>query len=227
VLGVRCRFCVNSSYHQSVEDPNPVPGTPSLDLRLVRITKIRNLTLIPIEGPIRRPERGGEWEPIKILLQRENSAYTPNSQPRIPTQVCQGHVVTTHLPTLGTNPKRSQSGSTTQEAKDLAVLQQPLRTVREPGADGPLPTGGRSNKHNRTTKQAHQKADGPYLVLRRSASNWCRVDGPRPLGGRSGPHADGPVPLRGRSDKPLLARNSWPNGSKRRRSRTRDEHEEP
>jgi hypothetical protein len=31
-----------NSYHQSVEDQNPVPGTPSLDLRLVRITKIRN-----------------------------------------------------------------------------------------------------------------------------------------------------------------------------------------
>jgi hypothetical protein len=31
-----------SSYHQSVEDPNPVPSTPSLDLRLVRITKICN-----------------------------------------------------------------------------------------------------------------------------------------------------------------------------------------
>jgi hypothetical protein len=39
-------------------DPNPVIGTPSLDLRLVRIMKIRNLALIPIEGPIRRPERG-------------------------------------------------------------------------------------------------------------------------------------------------------------------------
>jgi hypothetical protein len=52
-------------------------------------------------------QRGGgsELEPIKILLQRENSAYTPNSQPRIPTRVCQGHVVTTDLPTLGTNPQ--------------------------------------------------------------------------------------------------------------------------
>jgi hypothetical protein len=29
-------------HHQSVEDPNPVLGTPSLDLRLVRITNIRN-----------------------------------------------------------------------------------------------------------------------------------------------------------------------------------------
>jgi hypothetical protein len=59
----------------------------------------------PVEGPIRRPERGGEWEPIQILLLRENSAYTPNSQLRVPTRVCQGHVVTTVLPTLGTNPK--------------------------------------------------------------------------------------------------------------------------
>jgi hypothetical protein len=76
----------------------------------------------PSEGPIMRPERGGsEWEPIKILLLRQNSAYTPNSQIRIPTRVCQGHVVTTDLPTLGTNPKQSQSRSTTQEAKDLAV----------------------------------------------------------------------------------------------------------
>jgi hypothetical protein len=41
-----------------VEDPNPVLGTPALDLRLVRIMKIRNLALVPIEGPIRRPERG-------------------------------------------------------------------------------------------------------------------------------------------------------------------------
>jgi hypothetical protein len=31
------------------------------------------------EGPIRRPERGSEWDPIKILLQRENSAYATNS----------------------------------------------------------------------------------------------------------------------------------------------------
>jgi hypothetical protein len=57
------------------------------------------------EGPSRRPERGeSEWEPIKNLLQRENSAYAPNSQPRIPTRVCQGSVVTADLPTLGATP---------------------------------------------------------------------------------------------------------------------------
>jgi hypothetical protein len=41
-------------------------------------------TINGAEGPIRRPERGSEWEPIKILLQRENSTYVPNSQPRFP-----------------------------------------------------------------------------------------------------------------------------------------------
>jgi hypothetical protein len=70
------------------------------------------------EGPIRRPERGGEWELIKILLQRENSAYALNSQPRILTQVCQGHIVTTDLATLGANSKQSQNESETQGAKD-------------------------------------------------------------------------------------------------------------
>jgi hypothetical protein len=93
-------------------------------------------------------QRGGsEWERIKILLLRENSAYTPNSQPGIPTRVCQGHVVTTDVPTLGTNPKQSQSGSTKQEAKDLAVLKQPRRTVRGHLADCPRAPRGQSANH--------------------------------------------------------------------------------
>jgi hypothetical protein len=109
-----------------------------------------------------------EWELIKFLLRIENSAYTPNSQPRIPTRVCQGHVVNVDLPTLGTNPEQSRSGSTTQEAKDLAILRSDGRTVREPRADGPrtladgpLPTGGRSVNRNRMTRRAPQHADGP------------------------------------------------------------------
>jgi hypothetical protein len=88
----------------------------------------------------------------KILLQRENSAYNPNSQPSIPTRACQGHVVTTDLPTLGTNSKQSQSGSTTEEAKDLAVLQKPWRTVREAGADSPRGQGGQSAALGRTLR---------------------------------------------------------------------------
>jgi hypothetical protein len=84
------------------------------------------------EGPIRRPERGGsEWELIKIFPQRENSAYAPNSQLRIPTRVHQSHVVITNLPTLGANPKRAQSESETQRGKDLAAQHWIGQTVRE------------------------------------------------------------------------------------------------
>jgi hypothetical protein len=99
-------------------------------------------------------QRGGsEWGPIKILLQRENSAYTPSSQPRIPTRVCQGHVDTVDLPTLGTSPKRSQSGSTTQEATDLAALRDTRRTVCGDRADSPRGTGGRSASQGRTVRK--------------------------------------------------------------------------
>jgi hypothetical protein len=142
-----------------------------------------------------------------MLLLRENSAYTPNSQPRIPTQVCQGRVVTTDLPTLGTNPKRSRSGSMNQEAKDLAILRSAGQMVRKPGADGPQPTGRRSVNCNRTTRRARQHADGRYLFHGRSASNWCHADSLRRPGGLSTKH--------------LPTKNNWPTGSKHRSSRTR------
>jgi hypothetical protein len=55
---------------------------------------------------------------------------------------CQGHVVTTDLPTLGTNPNSKQHGSTTQEARDLGnprclgrTVRSDWRTVREGQAD--------------------------------------------------------------------------------------------
>jgi hypothetical protein len=51
------------------------------------------------------------------------------------------------IPTIGTNPKRSQSGSTKQEAKDIAVLKQPRRTVRGHLADCPRAPRGRSATH--------------------------------------------------------------------------------
>jgi hypothetical protein len=88
----------------------------------------------------------------KIFLQTKNPAYVPNSQPRITTRVCQGHVVTMDLPTLGTNPNQTQSGSTTQEAKDLATLRSARQTVREPRADGLRTPGRRSATHGRTVR---------------------------------------------------------------------------
>jgi hypothetical protein len=79
-------------------------------------------------------------------------------------------------------------------------------TVRGHGAVGPRPSSGQSVKHNRTTRRAPRNADGPYPTRGLSKSNSCRADGPRP--------------------KPLPAKNSWLNGSKRERSRTSKKHEE-
>jgi hypothetical protein len=97
----------------------------------------------------------------KNSSQRLNSTYVPNSQSRILTRVCQGRVVTTDLPTLGSNPKQSQSESETQEAKNLAALQGTRRTVCGDRADGPRVTGGRSKNENRTSSSAPQITDGP------------------------------------------------------------------
>jgi hypothetical protein len=89
----------------------------------------------------------------KNSSQRLNSVYAPNSQPRIPTRVCQGHVVTTDIPTLAINPKQSRSGNTTQEAKDLVVLQITTWTVRKAGADGPQGLGGQSATLGQTVQK--------------------------------------------------------------------------
>jgi hypothetical protein len=103
----------------------------------------------------------------------------------------------------------------TQEAKDLAVLRKPRRTVHEAGADGLRPSSGQSEKCNRTSSTTPQKMDGSRLVPGRAASNRCHADSPRSPGGQSGLHADGPVPLHGRSDKPLASKLWHPEGSTR------------
>jgi hypothetical protein len=157
-------------------------------------------------------QRGGsEWEPIKILLLRENSIYTPNSQPRIPTRVCQGHVVTTDVPTLGTNPKQSQSGSTKQEAKDLAILQQPRRTVRGHLADCPRLPRGRPATHGGLSVK--HKQNDPTGTSTRGRSVPC----PRTVREQLVPRGQSAHPG-GRSAKHLPTKNRWPTGSKRRRS---------
>jgi hypothetical protein len=116
-------------------------------------------------------EGGSEWEPIKILLQRENSAYAPNSQPRIPTRVCQGRVVTTDLPTLETNPNSVQYRSTNQKAKDISNLESTRRTARSVRAD--CPRGGHRPSENatRTSSTAPRKTDRPWWTRGPSASS--------------------------------------------------------
>jgi hypothetical protein len=86
-------------------------------------------------------------------------------------------------------------------------------TVRYPRADCPLNTTERPTEHTEMRTVRTWSSDNPRAT---GAARTVR-----------GLWADGPVPLRGRSDKPLPTRNSWPNRSKQRRSRTHDEHEEP
>jgi hypothetical protein len=114
-----------------------------------------------------------------------NSAYAPNPQSRVPTRVFQGCVVTTDLPTLGTNPNSKQHGSTTKEAKDLGNLRCLGRTVRGALADSPRGAGSRSKNETRTTSAAPRNTDGQYPTRGRSECNLCHMDGLRPPGGRS------------------------------------------
>jgi hypothetical protein len=87
---------------------------------------------------------GIEWEPIKILLQRENSPNASNSQPRIPTRVCQGSIVTAHLPTLGATPNDPKEKAKLKEQKAYQLSTGPGglsvstgRTIRKAWADCP------------------------------------------------------------------------------------------
>jgi hypothetical protein len=121
----------------------------------------------------------------KNSSRRSNSAYAPNSQPSIPTRVCQGRVLTTDLPTLGTNPKQSQSESETQGAKDLTTLRSTRRTVRKHWADYPrglgglsAGCGGPSENTSRTTSTAPSITYHPPNTRRPSA--------PRGLSGHPG-----------------------------------------
>jgi hypothetical protein len=84
-----------------------------------------------------------------------NSAYAQNSQPGIPTRACQGHIVTTDLPTLGASLKQTSSESATQEAKDLGNLQWPGRTICTEGADCPRGPGRPSASTGRTVRKWH------------------------------------------------------------------------
>jgi hypothetical protein len=86
------------------------------------------------------------------------------------------------------------------------------RIVCEHHADGPHHTADGPLNTNRMTQPAPPRADDPYHVLERSASNSCRADCPRRPCGLSA--------------KPLSTKSHWPTGSKRRRSRTREEREE-
>jgi hypothetical protein len=109
-----------------------------------------------------------------------NSVYVPNSQPRIPTRVCQGCVVTMDLPTPGTNPNSKQHSSATQEVKDLSNLHSLGQIVHVEGADcprgrvdRPQGQGGPSKNATRTTSTAPRITDCPHPT--RELSAWRRL----------------------------------------------------
>jgi hypothetical protein len=119
----------------------------------------------------------------KKSSRRMNSTYSPNSQPRIPTRVCQGRVVTTDLTTQGTNPNSKQHESATHEAKDLGNLWCLGQTVRGDWADGPQGHVGRSAKATRTTDEKRTvctlPADGPRVTCNTRTVRDKRVDCPQ------------------------------------------------
>jgi hypothetical protein len=100
-----------------------------------------------------------------------NSAYTPNSQLQIPTRVCQGHVVTTGLPTLGTKPQLNPTRKHNSKSKGL-------RQSGKHQADRPQCPGGLSARRARTVREEgtdRQKnlPEPPVLHQKRTA-----CDGP-------------------------------------------------
>jgi hypothetical protein len=129
-------------------------------------------------------QRGGgsEWAPLKILLRRVDLDYVPNSQPRIPTQACQGRIVTTDLPTLGTSLKQITSESATQEEKDIGKLQCSGQTVHE-GWEDPV-----RKKLPRTTNMYRRKTDGLYPTRGRYADNATCADSLASPSGQSDKH---------------------------------------
>jgi hypothetical protein len=61
------------------------------------------------------PERGSEWEPIKILLEGDGNSNTMNTASntclRLTTQIGQDHIATGVPLDIGTNTQPSDSGT--------------------------------------------------------------------------------------------------------------------
>jgi hypothetical protein len=127
-------------------------------------------------------DQRGEWMGAdKNSSRRSNSAYAPNSQSRILTRVCQGHVVTTDLPTSAPCPRtvREQQVPRTK----FAVSR---RTVR--------PTCGRSGTPTWTVRQT---TCSKTLTARRiymwTRKNWTNMPKTQTARTVHSVRADGPL----------------------------------
>jgi hypothetical protein len=103
------------------------------------------------EGPIRRPEKGGsEWEPIKIILQREISAYVPNHNQGFHTSLPRSR--SHNGPTNPRNkPQTIPKWKHNSRSKGLSCPAKPLADSPR-GYGGPSAScGGLSKKRSRTS----------------------------------------------------------------------------
>jgi hypothetical protein len=87
------------------------------------------------------PERGGgEWEPIKILLEGDGNSNkritASNTRLRLTTKVGQAHVATGVPLDLGTNTQPSDP-RTQQKTKPRVFRPPPVRPVSTTGQTGP------------------------------------------------------------------------------------------
>jgi hypothetical protein len=106
------------------------------------------------------------------------------------TRACQGCVVTTDIPTLGTSLKPITSKSATQEAKDLADLRDPGWTIHGVWADGPRRGGGRSTSPARTVQKTAPNLQYAQVKNGRSGRAPQTVRAARTI---RPPQADGPT----------------------------------
>jgi hypothetical protein len=83
-----------------VEDPNPVPGMPSLDLRLVRVNKDPNRLWYHLKDRNGEPERG-EWMRADKNSIQEFSLWTRFHSCTSTSFSCQVHIATEVLLNLG------------------------------------------------------------------------------------------------------------------------------
>jgi hypothetical protein len=108
------------------------------------------------EGPNKRPE-GGEWEPIKLLLQRENLAYTPIAT-RFTLTHKSGSKLGTHKPTRPRDKPRTKLEGLEAEAnhkRQSNKLSAWARADCPHSRDRPRYPGGLSAMLSRTVQKSH------------------------------------------------------------------------
>jgi hypothetical protein len=111
------------------------------------------------------PERGGEWEPIKILLKGDGDSNktnpASNTHLRLTTQVGQAHVATEVLLDLGTNKQPSEPKHTNTHSGNLHGLLLVLhRSDRWPAPVRPVDNAGQAGGYSsRTTNVPESLSD--------------------------------------------------------------------